>query len=143
MKRLKRKTSLGYFIPLLLAAWEEQGHSIGVDQHLQLRRLLQSMDDNRPLEEWKTILAPVFSFNEDTQEDFYQLFDQIIAQNNANLAEHNDRLRDIRGQRIKNTLTAPFRLIKENVSNQWWSIKPWGRAAISSLLIMLSKYSAG
>ena len=55
------------------------GFSVGVDTHLRVNRVLESLDESFPAEKLKTILAPVMAHSPQQQEEFYRLFDSYFA----------------------------------------------------------------
>ena len=62
----------------LLLSWDPSGQAFGIGTHLQLQELLAKLPDDLPLEEYKSILAPVFVKNKQEQAQFYELFEQSL-----------------------------------------------------------------
>ena len=65
----------------LLAAWEKEGYAVGVETQLQLRELTQKLPDDINIQNLKTLLAPLFANSRDEQEQFYELFDKNLKEN--------------------------------------------------------------
>ena len=55
------------------------GFSVGVDTHLKVNQLLESLDENYPAEQLKTLLAPIFSHSPQQQQEFYRLFESYFS----------------------------------------------------------------
>ena len=72
------------------------GYPIGVDTHLKVSRIIESLGAGEPPEKLKTLLAPIFANNTQQQEEFYQLFDAFFEKYEADLALGHDSSKPFR-----------------------------------------------
>lgn len=87
----------------LLAAWEKEGFTLGIETHLQLRELTQKLPEDTDIKQLKTILAPLFVNTRDEQESFYEVFDTISASNSHFFTETTSP--SVSGQNINSATT--------------------------------------
>lgn len=69
-----------HLLQLLLDRLKAEGQTFGVDVHLRLHELLQQLPDDYPPQRLKTLLAPVLAKSRESQQDFYDLFDEVYKE---------------------------------------------------------------
>jgi hypothetical protein len=92
MQNTATSKHLPQLVGALLAAWEATGHTIGVDQHLKIRQLLQILPANTALEKLPTLLAPILASSQQEQAACYLLFEQCFQSFSNELAENQHRV---------------------------------------------------
>ncbi len=65
------------FIAALLAAYKATGKSLGVDVHLRIANLVESLPETTDFANLKTLIAPIIVGSPQQQGDFYDTFDTI------------------------------------------------------------------
>ena len=103
------------FIPVLVTAWQAAGHDFGVDNHFQLRKLLQQFSSDHDFGELKYLLAPIFADNPKEQDEFYDLFDVVFRDTKAALIQHEERVVWIDNK----TIAEQWQALKQNSLQQW------------------------
>ena len=63
-------------LAVLLDALEKDGFPLGTGSHLHIQQLLASLPKDTEPEDLKTLLAPILTNSPESQERFYELFDQ-------------------------------------------------------------------
>ncbi len=115
------------FLSALITAWEAEGHSIGTDKYLQLQSLLKSLPESVDNQQLKTFIAPLMAQNPTQQDDFYQLFDRVLAETRVQNVAHEDRM-DTEIQRQQ----------RENIQNNLKAFLQNHRFAWSGLVALLA-----
>ena len=65
------------FIAALLAAYKASGKPLGVDAHLRIANLVESLPETTDFADLKTLIAPIIVGSPQQQSDFYETFDRI------------------------------------------------------------------
>ena len=65
------------FIAALLAAYKATGKPLGVDAHLRIANLVESLPETTDFADLKTLIAPIIAGSPQQQGDFYTTFDKI------------------------------------------------------------------
>ncbi len=76
---MQHETRRHQLIALLLRELRDNGYPLGTAKYLQVQELLRQVPADRPLEEWRNLLAPLFSSTPQEQTAFYTLFAKNLA----------------------------------------------------------------
>jgi hypothetical protein len=134
-KRANQQIHTEQIVAALVTSWEATGHSLGVGEHLQLRQLLQHIPDDVAIPRLKNLLAPLFANNAQSQQDFNQLFDKVVALTQQQMERHEKEVATIKTQNAKKNIR---RFVLQYVNEAWnfWFVQPlWLRAVALVLLL--------
>ena len=68
------------FIAALLAAYKATGKPLGIDAHLRIAQLIETLPDDTDFKALKHFIAPIIVGSPQQQTDFYGAFDRTLAQ---------------------------------------------------------------
>ena len=122
-------------IAALVTSWEATGHSLGIGEHLQLRQLLQHIPDDVSISRLKNLLAPLFANNAQSQQDFNQLFDQVVALTQEQTESHAKEVASIKTQNAKKDIQRSVLYYLDEAWNFWFVQPLWLRAIAMALIL--------
>lgn len=135
LKKQNQQVNIEQIVAALITSWEAAGHSFGVGEHLQLRKLLQQIPDDIATSRLKNLLAPLFADNAQSQQDFNQLFERVLTLTQERLESHEKEVAAIKNQNFQNNLRRSF-LHYINEAWAFWFVQPlWLRALALSLIL--------
>ena len=68
------------FIAALLAAYKATGKPLGIDAHLRIAQLVETLPDDTDFKALKHFIAPIIVGSPQQQTDFYAAFDRTLTQ---------------------------------------------------------------
>ena len=68
------------FVAALLAAYKATGKPLGIDAHLRIAQLIETLPDDTDFKALKHFIAPIIVGSPQQQADFYGAFDRTLAQ---------------------------------------------------------------
>ena len=118
----KQSIQINIFLAELLQLWENKGHQLDVRQHLNIQTFAQQLPEDLPLERLKSLLAPLLTIDEPSQQAFYQMFDEALPAFEDRMKTHEQQVKKLQSRQaiVSNlgggNVQKPFSNVNQNFS---------------------------